>query len=455
MARALDGHELPVVGDPACGGGAILLAAARHLEARGEAPADVVTRLWARDVDPIAVATTEAALTIWAGTSPAPARCTVGDALVDDPGWPPLDVVVGNPPFLTPLATATARSAPRTAGLRARFGEAVGAYTDVAALFLVAACELARPGGTVALVQPTSVLTNRDAGGVRAAVERAGAVREVLVPSARAFEAAVDVCIPVIDLGAAGQPAPVADAPGGTSWAAHLTGPLGVPTVALGGSHRLGDVAEVLAAIRSEYYATVPHVHEEADCPHGRPLLTTGLVDLGGTSWGARPARVDRRSWTRPVVDVDALEGRAATWVERTAAPKVVVATQTKVVEAAVDAEGRFVPGVPLVVVRPDPARLWHTAAALASPAVSAWLFHRSAGSGLSTRALRVSAPLLRDVPLPPDDTAWDEGAAAFRDRDLHAFAGAMDRAYGVGPPIAAWWMPLATSVWSPAPVLR
>jgi hypothetical protein len=454
VIRALDGHQGPNVGDPACGGGALLLAAARRLESGGEAPVAIVRRLWASDVDPLAVATTEAALALWAGAVPPVGRCAVGDALLDDLGWPQVDVVVGNPPFLSPLAKATSRSAPEARRLHSRFGDAVGAYTDAAALFLLAACRLARPGGTVALIQPVSVLTNRDAAGVRTAVDRIGAVREVWVPAGRAFDAAVDVCIPIVDVDDGCAQVPGARGTAG-SWAAQLSGAQGVPVADLGGARLVGDEAEVVAAFRTEYYGTVPHVHEEDDLPHGRPMLTSGLVDLAGFAWGERPARIGGRVWQRPVVDAAALEGRAARWLERTAGPKVVVATQTKVVEAAVDEDGRYVAGVPLVVVRPAPDRAWAIAAALAAPAVSAWLLQRAAGSGMSRGAVRVSGPLLRTVPLPVDAGAWDDGAVAFRARDLDGFMEAMAGAYDVGPEIGAWWRARARSVWSPAPALR
>jgi hypothetical protein len=453
-ARALDGHQGAMVGDPACGGGALLLAAARQLEAGGEARVEIVRRMWASDVDQVAVATTEAALALWAGASPPAGRCSVGDALLDDLGWTPIDVVVGNPPFLSPLATATSRPAGHSSRLRSRFGDAVGAYTDAAALFLLAACRLVRPGGTVALIQPVSVLTNRDAAGVRVAIDRLGTVRDVWVPAERAFDAAVDVCIPIIDVDDGCAPARSTHG-AAESWAVPLSGAEGVPAVDLRGARLIGDQAEVLAAFRTEYYGTVPHVHEEDDLPHGRPVLTSGLVDLGGLAWGERPARIGGRTWRRPVVDAAALEGRAARWLERTAGPKVVVATQTKVVEAAVDEDGRYVAGVPLVVVRPAPDRAWSIAAALAAPAVSAWLIRRTAGSGLSPGAVRVSAPRLRTVPLPVDADAWGEGAAAFRAGDLDGFIDAMAGAYEVGPEIGAWWRPRARSVWSPAAALR
>lgn len=455
VTRALEGLDRPVVGDPACGGGAVLLAAARHLVDRGEHPADVVARVWACDVDPLALATTDAALTLWAGTRPPDGRLMVRDALVEDLGWPTLDAILGNPPFLTPLATATGRSDARTRVLRGRFGSSVGPYTDAAALFLLLGCRLVRPGGTVALVQPTSVLANRDAAAVRAAVEEMATIREVHVPAGRAFEAAVDVCIPIVDRDLGGASGPHGGARSARTWGRHLASVLGVPSVDLRGAGRLADEAEVLAAFRTEYYGTVPHVHEQEALPTGRPLLTSGVVDLGGLAWGARPARIGGRTWQRPVVDAPALEGRAAAWLARTAGPKVVVATQTKVLEAAVDEDGRYVAGVPLVVARADRARVWHVAAVIGAPAVCAWLHGHAAGSGLSPAALRVSAPQLREVPLPVDRDGWDDGARAFRERELDAYVDAMARAYDVGPDVAAWWLPAARSVWSPAPAIR
>jgi hypothetical protein len=54
--------ERPLVVDPTCGGGALLLAAGRRLFASG-VPREVVARdlLWGADIDPLAVAVSEAA----------------------------------------------------------------------------------------------------------------------------------------------------------------------------------------------------------------------------------------------------------------------------------------------------------------------------------------------------------------------------------------------------------
>ena len=145
-----------------------------------------------------------------------------------------------------------------------------------------------------------------------------------------------------------------------------------------------------------------------------------------------------------------ALEGRAAEWVRRTARPKLVVASQTRVVEVVVDDAGAWVPGVPLVVVLAPSPRLWPLAAALASPAITAWVLHRTAGTALTPQALKVTATLLRDAPLPTDEEAWARGTAAFRSGDLDGFGDAMAAAYGTGAELTEWWAERAKRVWSP-----
>lgn len=126
------------------------------------------------------------------------------------------------------------------------------------------------------------------------------------------------------------------------------------------------------------------------------------------------------------------------------------VATQTRVVEVVVDDTGEWIPGVPLVVVLAPPGRLWPLAAALASPAVTAWLLQQVAGTALTPHALKVTAALLREVPLPTNEAAWEDGTEAFRCGDLQLFVEAMTSAYGTAPDVADWWTERARTVWSP-----
>jgi hypothetical protein len=89
---------------------------------------------------------------------------------------------------------------------------------------------------------------------------------------------------------------------------------------------------------------------------------------------------------------------------------------------------------------------------------LTAVALQRCAGAGMSTDAIKLSAKQVMALPAPMDETAWDEGAAAFRaaaqaatanrQEDwlaaLNEAARAMCRAYRVNDadaePLLAWW---------------
>jgi hypothetical protein len=107
---------------------------------------------------------------------------------------------------------------------------------------------------------------------------------------------------------------------------------------------------------------------------------------------------------------------------------------------------------VPTVALTCAPERLWHAAAVLLAPPVSAWALGRHAGAALSADAIKLSARQVLGIPLPSDDRAWDEGAAclaalvgtpdpAGHRGALAAFGAVMNRAYGAGPEVLAWWI--------------
>jgi hypothetical protein len=195
------------------------------------------------------------------------------------------------------------------------------------------------------------------------------------------------------------------------------------------------------------------------------PLVTSGALTWAHCGWGDAPVRYAKRSWRAPVVDLARLaagDGTAAArrWVERTRAPKLVVANQTRVIEAAVDPDGAWVPSVPALAVVPrDPADLWRLAAAILAPAATAWLARRAAGTALTRRGLRVAAPDLAALPLPAGDAAaWDEAATTVRalaadpGTDPGPFLAAAGAAYGA-PELAGWWRGRQTT--RPAPAQR
>jgi hypothetical protein len=460
VVRALDGlGAAPAVTfcDPACGGGAFLVAAARRLHRRGAERRRVVRHLlWGADIDPVGLAVAEAALALWAGEAPPPGRLVVADALADGGAvWPDrpatgFDVVAGNPPFQSQLGRATARTPEQQARLRARYGPAVRAYTDAAWLFLLAGCDLARPGGRVVLVEPQSLVGARDAAAVRSAVDERARLLDMWVDERPVFAASVRVCAPVLEVGP-GRHSCEPDA-----WSARFAEAVGIPRVPTPPGGTIGDLAHVIAGFRDEYYGLVAAVRERAPGDDATaPLITSGLIDWLGCSWGRRPARFAKRTWRAPVVDLAELEsvgGRAARrWVARARVPKLLVATQTRVVEAAVDPAGSWVPSVPVVAVVPhDPADLWRVAAAVASPAATAWLLGRAPGTALAREAIKVAAPDLLALPLPADRGAWDEAAAAARAVTTGPasespaarghFLAAATAAYATAPSLTDWW---------------
>lgn len=439
VARVID--EPGAVADPACGGGVFLLAAADRLVSLGAAPGRIVGELlWGCDIDPLAAAITEAELWRWSAERDDPtvagAHVVVGDALVDV-AIPVVSAVVGNPPFLGQLKSSTSSDAERRRQLSERWGPSVQPYTDVAWLFLLAAVDAVDDDGAVALVMPQSLLAARDASTIREHVDERMVLDDCWVDDGRAFAAAVDVCAPVLRRrhGIAEDRA--------NDWVGALGDATGVPCIELAGTATLGERAELIAGFRDEYYGLVGAVTEGGSGPR---LVTSGAIDpLRLVDGGVRFAK---QRWNDPVVDVTRTVGRSARWVRAQAVPKLIVASQTKVIEAVVDPDGTMVAGVPAIVVCPhDPDDTWHLAAALHAPVISAWMLRRTVGSALSRDACKPTAALLAELPLPVAADHWGRAAglaAAIADgaHRWEEFAVAADLAYGVDDDaLRAWWL--------------
>jgi hypothetical protein len=417
--------------DPACGDGRFLIAAAERIDRRfGRVPAGCLHGL---DVDPGAVAVARTAL----GD-----RAEVGclDALAGTVGSN-FDAVVGNPPFLNQLAAATNR------GGRSPWGG--GPYADTAALFLAMAVRAARPdGGRVGLVLPHSVLSTRDTAPIRCAVLADARLDSLWWTGERVFDADVVTCVPTFVRGESqaqvrrfhGPRFDVVDVASGDelgdrpTWG-HLVADLaGVPEVRIHGPGTLADLATATADFRDQYYGLVPHVADGADGP---PLVTAGLIDVGRCAWGERATRFARRRFEAPRVGLDDLPPALRAWADRRLVPKVLVATQTPVIEAVVDGGGAWLPSVPVITVVPHAADdLWRVGAVLTAPAVSAWAAATYFGAALTAHAIKLSASQLLTLPVPP--RPWDAAAAALARGDVDTCARLMDAAYGTD--LHDWW---------------
>ena len=427
----------PRVIDPACGDGRLLEAAGRAITARYGV--DARNLLVGAELEPTVAASTAARL-----------GCDMhlGDALalLDARHHGQYDVVLGNPPYLSQLSSATAR------GRRSSFGG--GPYADAAAEFLALAVRLARSeGGRVGLVLPISTLATRDVAPIRRAVEDVASLEVCWWSERSVFDANVRTCVLgwVIGrrertvrrfVGVPPQPVPSVEAPErSSSWSWLLADALGIPPLPLldtGGT--LADIARATADFRDQYYGLVGYVSDESSGP---PLITSGLIDPGRCTWGSTPTSFAKQRFTAPRVDVDRLASVLQTWSHQRLVPKVLVASQTRVIESVTDEAGAWLPSVPVISVLPNlPDGLWHTAAVLSSPIASAVIAHQRVGSGMSTRSLRITAADLNALPLPADRAAWDRAATLLQRGDIDAAAVAMMSAYGCATDrsVLEWW---------------
>lgn len=465
---ALGRHDArsPRILDPCCGGGVFLVAALDELVAGGLEPSEALGRVAGHDIDAGAVVATREALREWAGEHRiadgelwrAEGAVSVEDVLT--PRWsPPVrpDIVVGNPPFAGRLLTETAAVVADAADGR---GEGFGPYTDVSALVWVAAVGWTAESGVIAMILPRSVLGARDARPAREAVLRDADLCELWIPP-KVFTG-VEVVVPVLARGHAGlrlsggvevstgsipEPAGVLENDELTtgSWSAALALAAGVPQVAEGGTP-LGGRIEATAGFRDLFYAIAPNVREGDPGPGVLRVASTGMVDPGVLRWGERPARIGGRRWVRPVVDPRTLEGVPAVraWIDRQARPKLLVASQTRILEAAADLDGDTVALTPLVAAVPtstDPDELWMVLAAICAPPAAAWAVSRAAGTGRSAAALRVSADLLRRLPTPPDALRWASAARSLaRGATVPEVADGLTAAWGCDALVTEWW---------------
>lgn len=469
LTLAAAGHHPELIWDPTCGGGAFLLAAARAVEAQSSRSRDeIVGGMYASDIDATALAVCDATLELWSrGTRPV---THVGDALVTLPkSWPDaVDLIVGNPPFLGQLTTDTARDGERRSALAVEYANVALGYVDESALFLELSVRRVSATGAVGLILPESFLGARDAEGARASAQSSMQLSTLWVDEGQSFAASVDVVGVVLSsstTSARGSRvvrglqsdfgAPVPEPPA-ASWAPLLADALGVPQIAIASEATLGAHAAITAGFRQHFYGIADAVQDGVPTPANPQLMTSGTIDPLRSSWGTTSVRFARRRWNTPVLDMAAIPDDAVrTWFQDRCVPKVLLASQTKVVEALVDETGVMVPSVPVISVEPhDAAFVWHLAAVLTCPAVTTWMLREAAGTGLSHDSVRIRAKTLARVPLPPDRSAWNAGAVAAQTAQnashhgdegqyvssLRELANAMGSAYGVEEAIGAWW---------------
>ncbi|MCB1256452.1 MAG: class I SAM-dependent methyltransferase [Microthrixaceae bacterium] len=452
----------------------------------------------------------------------------VGDALTGElvSDGRQFDLVVGNPPFLTQLRAATAFDRDRFEALTRVLGP-LDSYVDASAVFMLLASQITVQGGVTCLVLPQSFLSVRGTQSIR---DRLGGHCELISlwsTDAQFFDASVQVCAvsvsPVVhleaDVSGDVSTSEAADLAGSTrratvdtvevlwggsrtsmesvtlhraatptlgdSWGPLLSGPLGIPNVSIShGGKSLADVATSTAGFRDEYYALRDTcIEDPASADQSVPssaggehqvrryprLVSVGMVRPCASTWGQRRTRIGGNLWDTPVVDLEklaAVSPRVARWVDARLVPKVLVATQTRVVEAVADTSGNWIPMTPVISVEPlgewnsivgseleAGDELWWIVAALSAPSVSAWALSQNLGAGLSTQSLRWSAKSVLKVALPLNISCWRAGAQAARELSmcpegarrelLERLGRQMCDAYGHGDrdDLFQWWL--------------
>ncbi len=261
IARARAQHDdvlgtMPLVCDPACGGGAFLLEAASQLAERAkkntssQGRAEIVDRIYGVDSSALAVAVAEVALWIFVGDASRSlvpdghfkcADALFGKCFAEQPihskalGAARLfhfneefeqvfsgpaqgfDWIVGNPPWVAFQGRATQKISPETRSFYRRHYKAFRGYPTLHGLFIERATLLA-PRGVITLLVPSSVSDLEGYRFARRVVDTGHQVSEPLLEFGQdAFEGVVQPCVGLV---AAARAVPSTD-PSSRPWLLH------------------------------------------------------------------------------------------------------------------------------------------------------------------------------------------------------------------------------------------
>lgn len=248
----------------------------------------------------------------------------------------------------------------------------------------------------MAFVMPMSFLAAADTAGIRASLLEAMTLDSVDAQTTKVFDAAVFTCVVAL----VNRRSMLEDRR--PTWSHRVAEQFGIEVADLPPTGpRIGDVADVRADFRDQYYGLIEAVGDGREGPR---FVTSGLIGDGELRWGARPVRFAKRDFASPRVELAALSPKLQRWARRRLVPKVLVATQASRIHAVADPDGSLLPGVPVISVVPhDPADLDRVLAALRHPRATQWARCTYLGAGLTPRSIKLSARQIAELPL-----AWD-----------------------------------------------
>lgn len=405
--------------DPACGGGALLVAAyrwllARHAERGGRLDEAgrrglLVRSIFGVDIDAAAVAVTRAALAEVAGAGvDLAANVRVGDALREEERGA-FEVVLANPPYLSAETMARHHGELR-AYCQARYAAAAGNW-DLYCVFIERCVELCAPGGRCGLIVPNKLLSADYARGARGLLVRAAAVRSIQVlDGEELFAADVYPVAVVAERGAVqGEVVVVRAAATERLAAAAFTEPARPWVLCAGAAARvvermraigrpLGELAAIRgAATVAEAYA-IAGLIREGDA--GLRVVNSGTIDAYEHAWGRKRLRYLGATYSRPVIPEEAADALPAKRLADARTPKVIVAGLTRTLEAVLDREGTLLAAKSTTIVTATALDL-RVIVALLNSSVVRWYYRQVfRGDRLAGGYLRIGPPQLRQLPV-------------------------------------------------------
>jgi hypothetical protein len=377
------------------------------------------------------------------------------------------DAIFGNPPFLNPLKKETAIDEFTANQVKENLGDTSQALTNTATLILqISRTLVKRASGFVAIVQPISIVATRDSADARREIDEGEYLSAVWICEDKVFDAAVQTCVLFISTkpqpevriysgaqGTYGTTVPKSRELG--NWSKYVYSARGLPDLNFKSTGVLGELAHSSNDFRDEYYGLVGAIisKEDADDLQSPKLITVGKIDLVNLSWGYEPTKFAKEAYEFPRVEVSRLEPKMLSWATRMAMPKILVATQTKIVELFVDDAGILLPSIPIASVFPkEGIDIWKVAASLASPVITLYSLSQLAGAGMNAEVLKISARFIITIPLPSKKEEWAQGARLLelaqsasgenKRELLTEFGKVMGAAYEVDEPekILDWW---------------
>ena len=108
--------------------------------------------------------------------------------------------------------------------------------------------------------------------------------------------------------------------------------------------------------------------------------------------------RFAKQRYAAPRVAIERLSPRLQRWAASRSVPKILIANQTKVIEAVHDPSGKWLPSVPVITCIADDCE--RVLSVLGSTSANQWVHHHAAGSGLGAGTVRLNPRLLAGIPL-------------------------------------------------------